>query len=138
MAIDPKALLQATQEAVQRAASICAEDEREGYKAISNSFKALAKITDYVQSYDLAGQKYCPECGRQGISLDSASKTAANVTKVVNDCVRLLEFSKGNADSRAETTDGFKDLVQKLTSEQLSQVMAWMDENSVEKTTTLQ
>jgi len=50
----------------------------------------------------------------------------------LNDSVRLLEFSKGNADSRAETQSSMTDLVKQLKSDQLAQVLRWMDENAAD------
>ncbi len=129
MAQNAKDLLSATQAAIKRGAAICAESEDAGYKAINQSFLALEKLTLYVQEFDIEGQHYCPECGRKGVSLDTAGKTAAYISKVTNDTVRLLEFARGNADSRAETTTGMSDLVKGLTSDQLAQVLAWIDEN---------
>lgn len=132
MSQNSKDLLLATQAAIKRAATICAESENLGYKAIDDSFKALAKVAAYVADYDIEGQHYCENCGRKGISFETAGKTASYLSKILNDSVRLLEFSKGNADSRAETQSGMTDLVKQLKSDQLAQVLRWMDENSAE------
>jgi hypothetical protein len=128
--MDSKTLLRATQDAVRNAASIA--DTTPGYEAIAEGFKSLLKIVRYCNTYDVENQHYCPECGRKGISFDAASKAAANLTKVVNDTVRLMEFHKGNADSRTETIGGMEDLVKKLTSDQLATVLKWMDDNAIE------
>lgn len=134
MSQDSKNLLLATQAAVKRLAVVSPDSEQAGYRAIDNSFKALEKLSAYVEQFDIEGAHYCPECGRKGVSLEAAGKTASYVGKIVNDAVRLLEFAKGNADSRAETKDGMRDLVTKLTGEQLQQVLAWMEENEPKET----
>ena len=129
MSQNSKSLLLATQEAVKRAATISPESESEGYRAIDSSFRALSKLAAYVDDFDCEGAHYCPECGRKGVSLETAGKVTSYISKVLNDVTRLLEFAKGNADSRAEVKDGMTDLVKKLTGEQLATVLQWMDEN---------
>lgn len=126
--MDAKSLLSATQKAVSRASTI--SDENAAYSSIDQSFEALRKITKYMQEFDIEGQHYCPECGRKGISYDAAGKAAAYLAKITNDTVRLMEYHKGNADSRLETKTGMEDLVKSLTSDQLAVVLKWMDENN--------
>ncbi len=125
--MDSKTLLLHTQEAIRKGATIA--DTAPGLAAIANSFKALLKLSEYMMEYDVSGSHYCPECGRKGISFEQAGKSAAYLSKVINDTVRLMEFHQGNADSRAEVTSPMTDMVQKLTSDQLATVLRWMDEN---------
>lgn len=129
--MDAKGLLSATQNALKRASTI--SDESAAYSSIDHAFEALRKVTAYLQGFDIEGQHYCPECGRKGISFDAAAKSAGYLAKITNDTVRLMEYHKGNADSRLETKSGMEDLVKSLKSDQLAQVLKWMDENETAK-----
>lgn len=122
-----KELLIETQNALKRASTIA--DETKAYGSIDAGFESLQNVTAYLKNFDIAGQHYCETCGRKGVSYESAGKVASYLAKILNDTVRLMEFHKGNADSRAETKTPMQDLVKSLTSDQLSTVLKWMDEN---------
>jgi len=93
-------------------------------KALELTAIAMRRIATELAEYDLK-QGYCKVCKRSGMSAESLAKTLSYAAKTVDETTRLLEFSKGNADSRSEVV-GLSDLLKYLTDEQFSQVRLWV------------
>jgi len=88
----------------------------EGDKAIeslNHAILAMAKIAKVMKDADYEGMKPT-----------DAAKTMSYLAKMVDEVVRLMEFAKGNPDSRPDV--GLGDLLRFLTNEQFNQFNEWV------------
>jgi hypothetical protein len=99
----------------------------EAVNALDFSAEALEKLSKHMAGIDYGSEKPCDKCGRKGVSPEVGGKTLAYLAKVVNEQTRLLEYQRGNADSRTEIT-GVAELMKALTDEQFAQVNSWYEE----------
>jgi hypothetical protein len=89
---------------------------REGDAAINSlndAILVLAKIIQGMKEKDLSTMKPA-----------EAAKTGAYLVKIADEMVRLLEFSKGNPDSRPDI--GVQDFLKYLSNEQFVQLNEWI------------
>ncbi len=82
---------------------------------IKNSIKAMQKM-----SKSLADADYDPE------RYEAAARSLNHVAKQLSELYRLMQFSKGQPDSRPAIG---ADWLQALTDTQFEQVMAWVEAN---------
>lgn len=95
--------------------------------ALDYSAQAMESLSKHLAGIDYGSEKPCEKCGRKGVSPEVGGKTLAYLAKVVDAQTRLLEFQRGNADSRTEIT-GVAELMKVLTNEQFTQVNTWYEE----------
>ena len=119
------------QERMRRLGSVIA-NEPEAQEALKFSITAMKKIAIRLASTDYEDCDECEECGRKGLSPDMAAKALSHIGKVVNETTRLLEYAKGNADSRQEFK-GLEDLLKVLSQDQFTQVCKWIEHADNEK-----
>lgn len=93
--------------------------------ALEMAVTASRRMADELANADFKGP-YCDKCKRRGLTVHELAKSASYVAKMVDQIARLLEFAKGNADSRQEVT-GLGDLLKVLSDDQFRQVCAWID-----------
>jgi hypothetical protein len=89
---------------------------REGGAAINSlndAILVLAKIVQGMKEKDLSLMKPA-----------EAAKTGAYLVKIADEMVRLLEFSKGNPDSRPDV--GIGELLKYLDAAQFAQLTEWV------------
>ena len=82
-------------------------------QSLNDAIVAMAKIAEVMKHADYTGMK--PE---------NAAKTMSYLAKMVDEVVRLMEFAKGNPDSRPDV--GLGELLRFLTNEQFKQVNDWI------------
>jgi hypothetical protein len=81
--------------------------------SLNDAILVLAKIIQGMKEKDLSLMKPA-----------EAAKTGAYLVKIADEMVRLLEFSKGNPDSRPDI--GVQDFLKYLSNEQFVQLNEWI------------
>ncbi len=82
--------------------------------SLKNLSASLRKISQKLADSDF-----------ESIKPGELAKMASYVAKTIDEQARLMEFAKGNADSRSEVV-GLSDLLKVLTQDQFDQVQAWI------------
>lgn len=90
-------------------------DRDEAAKAVNTAIAALNKVSDYIAQADVTNMK--PEI---------AARTLAHIAKMIDEVARLVEFSRGKADSRP--APGLGELLPYLTNEQFETLSRWIEE----------
>ena len=96
----------------------------EAHNALNDSVLAMQKLARLMAETNYEDMDYCPECKRKGMAPEQAGKTLAYVAKMVNEITRLLQFAKGEADSRTEVV-GLADLLRALPDDKAATVREW-------------
>lgn len=94
---------------------------------LNSAVLAFQKLAKHLEGVDYANEKPCDICNRRGISPEQAGKTIAYVAKVINEIERLLQFAKGEADTRTEVV-GLKELLKFLKPDQFALLNQWITE----------
>ena len=95
--------------------------------SLDHSVKAMEKLSVYLSELDYGEQNQCSECGRKGLTAEQGGKTLAYIAKMVNEITRLLQFAKGEPDSRTEIK-GLDTLLAYLSRDQFDQLTTWIEE----------
>lgn len=103
-------------------------DSEQMGNAIRYSIKAMHKLAQRMAETDMIDNIEDPA---------KAGQTMAYLAKMVDGMTRLIQFAKGEADSRTEVV-GLVDLLQHLTNDQFAQVQAWVAESEARQAPTLQ
>jgi hypothetical protein len=125
-----KAYMDSYKERMRQLGSVIAR-EPEAQEALNQSIVAMKKIATRLANTDYDDCDECEECGRKGLSPDLAAKTLGYIAKVVSETTRLLEYAKGNAESRTEVK-GLEDLLRVLKPNQFEQVCTWIEQGENE------
>lgn len=83
--------------------------------SLNDAIIAMSKIANQMKNADYSEMKP-----------GEAAKTMSYLAKMVDEVVRLMEFAKGNADSRSEVV-GLTDFLQYLTKDQFNQLQGWIE-----------
>ena|SRR3990167_2428491 len=93
--------------------SISGTGQDAAISSLNNALLAMQKIAVVLKDADYSTMK--PE---------NAAKTMSYLAKMVDEVVRLMEFAKGNPDSRPDI--GLQDFLKYLSNEQFIQLNEWV------------
>lgn len=93
-------------------------------RALQDALEALA-----AQAAALKKAKYEPEDGN--IPWHAIARSMTHTAKMIDGIARLLQFAKGQPDSRPDLRAGF---LASLTDEQITQIEEWVQENKRRQT----
>ena len=99
----------------------------ECYEVLIDSVRVMKIVAKKLKEADYDGD-FCPKCKRKGSSPESLAKTLSYVAKTVDETTRLLEFAKGNVDSRPD--NGLAELIKVLTPEQWQTFQGWISHSA--------
>lgn len=101
--------------------SISGTGQAAAVDSLNNALLAMQKIAFVLKDADYSTMK--PE---------NAAKTMSYLAKMVDEVVRLMEFAKGNPDSRPDI--GLQDFLKYLTDEQFLQLNDWISHGKAKLT----
>lgn len=103
------------------------ENATEAKEALGSTVLAMRNLSRHLAKIDFGETNPCDQCGRKGLSAQQSGQTLAYFAKMVNEITRLLQFAKGEADSRTEVV-GLGDLLKYLDNDKFDQVTKWIEE----------
>jgi hypothetical protein len=111
----------------------CGLDPDRVATGVADTVEAFAKQAAALRAMEYVADREvtCPHCrGRHVVTLplppDVIARTQAHGVKAADTVVRLVEFSSGRPDSRADTGT---DWLRALSNEQFAIVVGWMEAN---------